>query len=438
MKKIMQYGIAQETIDFQTDGKFYAELTLSIEELKGFGVGMSDELYFKSNEIRLVTETIRDHTDISVVLGNGVFSTYPITLDNSKSIFTPNYIKTYNKNMRNTDPFVDSRNILGYMGEKIIEGSISLAKSRVYGAFTKFVFIIFVPRDMLEGKTDLSPGEIASVIMHEIGHIFNNMEYISRVVKTNQVLAGMVRSLDKSVPSDIRRVLITKGSELLKMTEEERLAVLNAKDEKTLTCVVVDSAVKLCVNELGASVYDSVSCEQLADLFATRHGCGKNMVIAYDKLNRYSGFGPYEKTNYTPILHIAGIFGISILANPLFGVLYSVLLGVNTCNEASKYGKEYYKYDNDYSRFNRIKLQNIELLKDKKISKELKIKLISDNEIIDKTMDIYKNNLSFIEKVAYYLKPSYRNAHKYELMEKDLETLSGNELFTSAAKLSTV
>jgi len=439
-KSIMQYVYANESISFQS-GELFKDLINGIAGIKKFGVELKDDDYFNTPELQAIYKIIEKHTNLDVWFGNSKFASSRVCLDNSKSILVSNIQKLNNAISRSLDPHMDAKFALDGFSRDVIGGHVDINNSKVYGAFEYVQSMIFVPREALYGDTLFDTDEISAIILHELGHIFTAMEFISRVVRTNQVLAGLTRTLDDTVAQDAKKVIIARSAKILNMSHEAQEAISSTKDGKTVTCIVLDAAIKLCESELGGSVYDSTSCEQLADQFATRHGAGRALVTALDKFNRWGSAGIYSPTSYIkPFIYFATV-GLGFVSIPLFAGVFLVLLAIETTSiyrKAQTYYKEDSKYDNDFSRFMRVKLQNIEQLKNLKISKELKQMLISDNEIIDSTMKLYKDNLSFIEKVAYYLKPSYRNAHKYELLEKDLELISSSSLFEASSKLSLI
>ena len=91
-------------------------------------------------------------------------------------------------------------------------------------------------------------------------------------------------------------------------------------------------------------------------------------------------------------------------------------------------------YDKNHSRLNRIKIDALQQLKDPNASQQQKQHasetIVAMNVVIKK----YSDNLTLIEKIAYVLDPSYRKAHKNEILQKDLENIGSSDLFLFAEK----
>ena len=426
----MRQGImAMESIAFQGNALF-EELTAAADSLRGFGNTLEDRAYWNTPEVMAISQAIFKHTGIAFMLldgeGPGLSIMAPALGHNS--VLWSQEVKDRAERYMHVDLASDARFLMDCMQTPLITGQVDLRKGRVSGAYSKLTLIMLVPRSILAGDSPFTPEEVAALILHETGHGYTSMEFISRSVSTNQVLAGLVRSLDNTVPATTRRMVYAKGAHLLRMTEEQQLALYNAKNKAELTLVVVDAAIKESVSELGRSVYDSVSAEYLSDEFATRCGAGRALVTAMDKYNR-TKWSPLKESSSWMIdcLSIVGVVAGNVLT-----------LGAPWLTLVFMQDKQSNAYDKDKHRFLRIKMQNIQRLKDTSISQLEKRTLIESNETIDTVCQFCDDNLTFIEKAAYYLRPSYRAAHKFELLQKDLEKIGFSDLFTHAAKLSTL
>lgn len=416
-----------EAIAFQGN-KFFDELTRVVTNLRGFGDKLEGAAYWKSPEVAVVSKTIQRFTGISFSLQDGAESG-PATVFPHLDVNSVLWTAAENERAQNsteTDRFVDARKILQAMKVRRLEGIVDLKKGKVSGIYEKMPLLLLMPRAMLFKETPYAPDEVAAIIAHEVGHAFTCMEFVSRSVSTNQALAGLVRALDDTVPQATRIVIYAQGAELLRMNPEQQAALLNAKSSAEITCVVMDTAVSASVSELGASVYDSVTAEFLADQFVARCGGGRQLVTALDKYNTSTWRAP----------RAAGYWMAECIGNVALVTASVLTLGAPWLLLVFMQDKRAVLHDSDKTRFARIKMQNIERLKDKTISAVEKQTLIHSNETIDQVCAFYDDNLTFIQKVAYYLRPSYRNAHKYELLQKDIEKIGFSDLFTHAAKLS--
>lgn len=433
-------NVAQESIDFQ-DGTLFNQLTALIEDIMDDAelAKLDDKNFFKQNKLVEIEKLFKKVTNLSFVLTpsfNGPAIMVPMV--NNNHIFFDDQFRTAIEVYGKPDGFTghqDIDNLMYAMKTSLLKGEIDLKKARVSGVFAEIEVKLLMPKADFRKKGTFTAQEVAGVILHEVGHMFTYMEFLSRCVSTNQVLAGLVRATDKSMPADKREVVFAKGAELLSMTKEQQQAALNAKSQAEVCCIVLDAAMQKSVSELGVSIYDSVSCEYLADQFATRMGGGRYIVSYLDKLNKLYGAAPSAPDSYfvsvfKVVLMLVGHIFMAILSGGVWLLFIALIIA---CADKSNN-----IYDNDAFRFTRIKHQNIERLKNPNISKEEKANLVEDNEVIEKIGKYYKDELNMLEKIAYYLKPSYRNAHKYELLQKDLEKLANNNLFQMSAKLSLI
>lgn len=440
--RVKLMAVANESIDFQ-DGSLFAQLTEIIDDIKEDAdlVKVDDRTFYESRKVNQIADLFKKQMGLQ-------FSVNVIEDFYGPAIETPMLDKNHvfwtearrigldtDGQINNYSGQRDVDNVMKLLDTKVVKGSVDLKRAKVSGVFEQMPFKLFLPRNHFFKKSPFTGQEVAAVILHEVGHMFTYMEFLTRTVTTNQVLAGLVRATDKSVAKDKREIAFVKAAELLEMDASQKEALVGANSQKELCCIVLDCSIQRSVSELGVSLYDVNSCEYLADQFSTRMGGGRHMVSYLDKLYRDYGIEPkgassYFMTVFKTIINVAAFLFFSALTAGIPILVLALLI--------SAQNKQHNIYDNDKARFTRIKQQNIERLKNTALSKEQKLSLIEDNEAIDRIAKVYQDELNFIEKAAYYLRPDYRKAHKFELLQKDLEALASNDLFHMSAKLATV
>ena len=436
----MRKGIMSlESIQFQ-NGELFKALTECVKKVRESGRSdIRDPGFFLSEEGNGIVKTIKFYTNLSVTLLNGQNSgpyvLFPMLGANSMLLGND-----HRKSLLACANLFDSagcvRDIMSSLQKDIVHGSVNLKNSTVDGVYAEFNSQLFMPPSMFVKGSPFCDEEAAAAMLHELGHVFTFMEFVTRTVSTNQVLAGMVRAMDKTIPEDQRTTIFARGIDIMRMNSAQQAALLNAKSQKEVGFVVLDAAVQLSVSELGASVYDVNDCEQLADQFAARHGAGRYFVTAVDKYMKIGGWRIRTAADW----RASAIGQINLYSRMVFCTLatlgtiwlYVLFAKLTAPDKANN------KYDNEKSRFLRVKHDNVERLKDKTIGADEKKTLLADNEVIDEVAKYYEDNLSFIEKLSYFFSPTYRNAHKYEVLQKELEGIAFNDLFSSAAKFSTI
>ncbi len=423
----MGFGImALESIDFQ-DGSFFKALTECIVQIrKNINNSLSDKSIINSKEMQSLEECIKKYTNISIKMNlSGFGAAVMIPKFKNNHILLSDELKDLFDNL-NIDSEEDIKKLSKSLKNKKIKGSVDIKRSKIDGIFASHVNEMFINKNILL-KDKYLPSEVAAILLHEIGHVFTFFEYSTRMLSTNQALTLINKTIDNRMSLDTKEIVFLDIRDSIGLDKESIDALKKTNSKEEANVIVLNKSIQKNISELGFSLYDYTSCEQLADNFCTRHGAGKDLVTALEKIindGYWLSVGFY-------ILTITPWFISTPLYTPLIIILTIVIS--NVINEDGKN-----IYDNDVSRFERIKHQNTERLKSNKLSVEEKNLYIEQNESINIILKEYKDNKSLIQYLAYYLKPKYRTAKDYEDLQKSLERLASNVLFDKAAKLSTI
>lgn len=436
--------MALEAINFQDTG-FFDEMTQSVEKVMSLPTpertNRQMSQFFKSKEMLDILKVIKKHTNISMYFSDDPkeFEYGPATIPprfNRNHIFWPQSNKEDIQRAYGKDWLVhDAKTICAKMNTKAIVGKVNLTKNWVEGAYAQAELQLCLPMCLFYDmpyygmRLGYTAREYAAVILHEVGHAFTYFEFMDRTLTTNQVLSGISRGLTEKDPRQ-KQAIFTTAKDVMKMDAKQSLALDKVENDKEASAILLACAIDRSVSELGGSIYDTVSCEQVADQYALRCGAGRHLVIALDKLpqiDRANGF-----------TFVA--LGTMILAFSFVSTAYLMLLLLYVAIGAMEIGlaSKEANYDNGPSRITRIKHQLVEKLKTVKLSEEAKKDVISDIEEIEKMAANHSDEMHWFEKAAYLLRPSFRKAHDYEILQKELEQLASNELFVKAAKLSTL
>ena len=433
-KRIMSF----EAIHFQGDA-FFKELTACVKDvtempLPGNSVA-AIKAFYESDKMLSLIRCVHEYTKISLKYDSDYYDYGPavcMPLLNKNHIFFNDWERHDGGGALDRD----AKLLIAELKKPFINGSVDLRKNRIGGDYCKINCVLAMPVFYFySGK--LLPEELAALILHEVGHVLITFEFIDRTLKTNQVLSATAAALNGGNP-DVIKTVITSAEEILKLTPEQKAAFEKITSIHDASVILHSCAIDKSITDLGASVYDSVSCEQLADQYASRCGAGKALVLALDKIvsneYKYLKVTAGQQMLYAS-LAVAGfvypLLGI-VIAISLFGQLGKSIVGGVYASKGEA------EYDNFPSRIRRVKEQLIERLKDKSLPNIEKAKTLADIAEIDAIASKSADSLKLYEKIAYLLKPSYRNAHKYEILQKELEQLSSNNLFIHSAKLSII
>lgn len=410
------YNVGMEMLDFQNKD-FFRNLTYQFSELKKksaselLDIGASAEL---STEIKNFTNL----TFLFQIDKNGPCVHIPEVTKNN--ILVNDIIRSY-------IPDAVGKTMVEQAGG-ILSGTVDLAKGKVTGCFTNIQHIIHFPAKMI-ASADFSAEELAAACLHEVGHIFTYYEYITRTVRTNQVLDGVAKTLSSTnEPKEIEAVLIS-ARKALALDDLNAKQLAKSTNKKVIELVVLTKAVESARSQLGSDIYDINSWEMLADNFAARHGAGRYLVTALDKLQRFNI--SYRSTGSYIFLEALKL--LSLIAGFVFAGTGSILLGrIGFISFISMFTMDLNSedYDRPGARTKRIRDQVIMRLRDKTISREEREALNSDLKVIDESLAHVNDRLQWFTVLGGFLFRSIRSRYKQERVQQELEYLVSNDLFT--------
>lgn len=448
-----------EALAFQSTD-FFDELTAAITELRN-GVDLSNlnrKKFFDGGRFDRMAAVIQKYTNLEVKFKNGDASGFAteIIFVNANHIFLDqDMVNMYKEFDASFNPTKDIDALFKAIEKKKISGYVDIKKGKVSGAFTKLPVHIYTPIDLMTHNT-LTPAEVAAVTLHEIGHTFTMFEMAGRTATTNHVLSNLSRILDKSYSEAEKEMVFTKAAKYLEMSGQQTEVLKKSKSSTDIAVILLDQDIEKCKSELGASVYDFNSCEWLADQYANRCGAGKHLVTGLDKI-----LAAYWQTKWKfrfISLFLTIIFVLVALDTAWFAVaigtlavkgemFYAMLAAMATYTKfmilvamVDNTDKKNQIYDRPLARMERIKRDNVERLKDPDLDAATRKQTLDTIRGIEEVTKSgrFTDELMILETVVYYLSPNYRAAHKYELLQKELEAIASNDLFTAAAALKTV
>lgn len=331
-------------------------------------------------------------------------------------------------------------------GKGLSSGQINLAKSRVSGDFSKYQATINV--DLGHFISGFTPEEVAAVVLHEVGHFFTFLETLDQTCSTNLVLAGLDRELRGGDPKK-REYALRKAGDALGLTKEVVQSAVESSNDKVVMTIYVSETMASLRSQGGHQFYDMNSFEMLSDQFAARHGAGRHLVIALDKI--YSQYGlqvRMTKVTYLlmQVISVVGLLGTIALSVAAFtsvvavgphaiavGLLLAYLAWSMVTLDHMQGGVP--TYDKPYDRAMRVRRQLIQGAKNPRLPKEVATALIEDIKIIDETIAMYSREERWIEKAANYMFKSHRDRRDSVNLQKDLEGLALNDLFLKSLEL---
>jgi hypothetical protein len=418
-----QLNIATESIAFQT-GSFFKELTSHVKELRALEIVKSEDI--EKTCVR-IDQCIYKHTGISATTklwqGSDNAIVMVPTLARGNVLNRAEYNKYLTKNF-------DATNLSFFNLEK--KGWIDPANSRVGGAFSEIIFRIYVG-DMFLLKKSFTPEEAAAVILHEVGHAYTFLQFMVDTIVVNTVLQRTYQellsvSVDKTV-----KIILTKAADDMQIKNREWLEAVHDGANGDIAFKLLVSAVAIEPRNMDNKRYfTSDSAEELADIFATRHGAGLALITVGTK------FSSYPTQTYGILYGIALAMSTACCAIIAPGALFFTALGsimaISGAVEASK--------EDDVTSFKqaskKIRNQFVEKLKLVKLPKEEIAEIIESIDLADKIIQGYSGS-GLDQRAAVKFFDMFRRGKMEARASREytdkLEGMAANDLFIRSAQL---
>lgn len=437
---MMHKNTALESIQFQKTDLFN-EITLCMKSMRNIRHNGRPGV-LEGMEVDQLAQVIFNRTGLSYAfIDNGYgFTAYTPILHNH--IFDAKVVLNGKSvDVQDIDHHFTVRKAMKALNVSFLEGTVSLKNSKVTGFFSRIKCCMSIPVAMLHDKSYMDE-ELAALVLHEIGHSFTTFEYLSRSVSTNQALSLMQRVMDSSISYEDRKIVFAHAvqAERIKLDQDAQKLILGDITPEALTLIVINQQIEACRSELGASVYDVVSCEYLADQFAARHGAGRYLITVLDKWTTRGGSnvsGVFLQASMSTMLAAAStiITGLPVVGLAI-GVMTMLLASGSSAYKESKYETEFI-YDNDETRINRVKYQMVERLKDTKCPAEEKKFILSYLEEVEPIVKKYQGQSSpkLRNRIAFFFSKKHKYDFEFMGLQKDLESLGNSNLFVMSEKL---
>ena len=417
---------------------FFADLTDAV--IKTIS-DTTENHFFKNKEaMKYIPECIKKHTGMTCFI------------DDRESCFAmipPDINKNHPLIRNGSKVWFENKDIAKAGGK--LDGRVDLKNWRVEGDFATKVPISLFLDVYLMHRSKLSYQEIAAVIIHEVGHMFSYFALVDKMFRINMPMLATVYHVAQAKEPEKRRIILeswTKTNLGGKSTIDPDELSKQSNDVVT-TMVVQDTEMRLR-SASGSGEYDEVNSEWIADNYASRMGCGRFVVTALDTI--YKEYAPTKemmsRTSFiiSEIMKIFQFFMgfVMVALMPLALITLQlhvfVLLLITSLNWiigvplfSSNAGDGV--YDNIIRRYQRIRLDLLSMLKDKKLGKVLAKQISDDIEVIDQVLKGYTERTSWIGAVVDVLLPSKRKLKTQTQIMAELEDLSSNNLFRHASDL---
>lgn len=436
--------VAQETIQYQNKDSFPIKLVAEIEaiyaDIDSNKVANNYELIEKSDNVNNIEKLIQERFNLNIVYDKELAEYMPAAII---PFLSDNLLNDVKKFGFDSNSFINLFKVNGiYSHIKKIEkerdhlfrvihnkkGTIDFKTARVTGYLSKVKHYLIVNFFFLK-EYDLTPAEVASVILHEIGHAFVGLENHHRFNTTNIVMLDILTEIHNN-RQDKAEYLFRRYFNKEEIDNAHKDTSINKDFYSQLAKAYVGSI----SSQFSNSKYDETNYEALADNFVTKFNLGKEIVTGLHKLHLSSGtvldrtlsnkagLTVFNIILFAMILGLTGPIGIIVCV-----YLIVCVVGINDSHMT---------YDFPKDRYNRIRTSIVQNLKNKKLPKELVLELIEQHDFIHKVIE---NTLYFqgvLPSISNYIIPSNRESMYFIRLQQTIENGLNNPLFVKSAKLN--
>lgn len=402
--------LVKESIAFQNT-TFFDELTLAFDEVKNLketDVGDSEPIY-------RISKIIKNHTNLNITID--AENDYPPCID------IPNIDRNnplINAAQRAIVNSTDGLTMIESSNE-VLHGTVNIKTAKVSGVFSDIKAKMYLGKAFIQGNK-YSSQELAAITLHEVGHLFTYFEFITRTVRTNQVLAGLSKILDGSENQEKREVALLSAKKALKLDKLD-LSQLKDVNTKTTQVVLIDALVKETRTELGYNLFAESSWEYLCDQFSARHGAGVYLATALSKIYKSQYNISYRSLAVYLAVEMIKVILISNLA--FLGILFLVVMFDSQDGGG---------YDLPSARLKRIRDQATQYLKNKQISDVERRRILDEIESIDKLLAEMTNRKQLFTYIHEFFSKRTRDERAYRKLQYELEDIAMNDLYIKAAE----
>lgn len=419
----------EAAIAYQGESALFKALTAAFEELRS-----QSRIKNKSQYTKAIDKLVADHTGLKIELqilpGFEANAAVSVPLLNVNSPFWTSITAMYSKGLLR-DFAKESQKKNGITGT-LQSAEMDLLNGRVSGLFSQVRHDMYIWMGLLHPS--YTNEELAATLLHEIGHAFTHLEALFLSCTMNLVLDQAWRELSDTTDDVQRLAIATTTAKVIGVKEQEAAAAAAAKSKDELSVLFLNNVFQEVRSATGASKYEFRLSEFSADRFASRHGAGRALVTALDKMDR-EGFGRFQKHR---VSQLGFVLGEMLKVVALIGITSGLIIPLAIFGWLGLDDPEYKIYDDPGERIDRVRREMIAALKDRELPAEEQRRIHDDIKHIDELRKQITDRRSFYQWVWVNLTPSRRSQKNQMQFQQELERLANNDLFIKASQLNTL
>ncbi|QXO10284.1 hypothetical protein pEaSNUABM37_00325 [Erwinia phage pEa_SNUABM_37] len=303
----------------------------------------------------------------------------------------------------------------------VLTGQIDLESGKVSGDFSKIPITIGLGCEFMNPKWGFTAEEIAAILLHELGHDFTYCYALHYTCTTNLVLAAAANAIMAAGDTKQKHAIMTDVENSLGIKIDNQAELTQYDKYENYYITMLGKYREKIYDALGSASYNTNMSEQMADMYAARHGGGLAIVSGLNRMHKL--FNPPKWARV--IQNMQSLFAFVMLF-PLTVPLFIVGAMVNDFVAGT--------YDLDKDRFIRVRNESVAALKDPELTSDEKKLIVGEIEKLNEIIAATDNAWSYCEKFAVLVRSSQRNQMRQKRLQQDLEALTNNPLYIAAAK----
>lgn len=331
------------------------------------------------------------------------------------------------------------------------KGGVDIENAVMSGDYCKGKVTVYMNFNMLFSY-HLSRREIIAILLHELGHAFYPLVHADQLDRTNLIFEQAKKDLLKKDAN--KRQIVRRTLEEVLPGDKSKLAEdLCSENPDVLTKAAIKSIGEVALQHQTNARYSNSDFEMMADNFSVRFGLGRELITALEKITPGGvRFGDVIRSFNQTVNLARQIFKIgnfirkvglapTVLIKLIMGTIWLAMNAVNvvvfftTLVRTSGEDGRNMTYDDTVHRYNRIRMQLIADIKQKKFTKADAIQMIETVDMIGTLIKNGRNWRTPLDFFFNFFNPADRRAKDSIANQQALEGLINNDLFLASLKL---